>query len=87
MKIYHFGKSKKIKRLLRALITQGETNMAATTAQLTEINDKLTEASTEIVAKIEELTNAIQNPTPEQQALLDQISGKASSLADIVPNA
>lgn len=57
-------------------------------AQLTGIDDKLTEASTEIVAEIQKLKDALGDAEipAEATAALEAISGKASALADIVPN-
>lgn len=65
------------------------TDQAATKAILEEINANLTEASGELTAKIDELTNALaaagQN-TPEVDALLDALRTKSRALADVVPN-
>lgn len=49
------------------------------------VSDKLTEATQEILALIEQL-RAI-GVTPEAEAILVQIETKANGLADIVPNA
>ncbi len=56
--------------------------------QLTVIDSKLTEASTEIVAKIAELQAALDDvDVPETTLeLVNAIGDKAAALADIVPN-
>lgn len=58
-------------------------------AQLTSIDSKLNEASTEIVAEIQKLKDALGDAElpAEAEAALAAISAKASALADIVPNA
>lgn len=48
------------------------------------INDRLSEASTEILALIEQLGS--EQLTPEGRESLRQIEEKANALADIVPN-
>lgn len=59
-------------------------------AALTTVGTRLTEASTEIVAKLEELQAAITaagNTTPEVDAALANVTTLANALADIVPDA
>lgn len=58
--------------------------MADIQTRLQGINDRLSEASEEIVKLIGEL-RALVMP-PEAEALLAQIEAKATALADIVPN-
>lgn len=58
-------------------------------ASLGAIDSKLTEASTEIVAEIQKLRDAlgdVEIPAAAEEALA-AISAKATALADIVPNA
>ncbi len=57
------------------------------TVQLTTIDEKLTEASSEIVAKLAELQAAlIDANVPESTVeLVNTIADKAAALADIVP--
>lgn len=57
--------------------------------QLQGIDAKLTEAKDEILGKIADLEEALSESgevPAEVQVLLDQISAKASQLADIVPD-
>lgn len=56
--------------------------------KLLVIDTRLTEASDEIIAKIDELKSALDNvPIPDDAVeLIDTISQKAATLADIVPN-
>ena len=64
-------------------------NQAETAAALTVVGDRLTEASTEIVARLQELQAAITqagNTTPEVDAALARVQTLAAALADIVPN-
>lgn len=58
--------------------------MANINETLAGINARLTEASTEILALIEELRN--EQLTPAGREALAQIEAKANALADIVPN-
>lgn len=58
--------------------------MATIEERFTAVNDKLAEASTEILALLEELRAL--GVTPEAEAVLAQIEAKANALADIVPN-
>jgi len=65
-----------------------EMKLSEIAAQLTAIYAKLTEASTEIVAKIDALNEALADvdvPT-EASALIDDITAKATDLANIVPD-
>lgn len=52
---------------------------------LGEANFKLYEASTEILAKIEQLKTADPDISPEGMAIINAIGSKASALANIVP--
>lgn len=61
--------------------------MARIDTQLDAIDTKLGEAATEIPALIQELRDALGEASPEVQAKLDLLTAKATSLADIVPNA
>lgn len=54
--------------------------------QLSNIEDQLSKASTEIVNKINELQNLIGTIPPEAQAKLDEIKATAQALDDIVPD-
>lgn len=59
-------------------------------AALTTVGTRLTEASTEIVAKLQQLQDAIAaagNTTPEVDAALANVTTLANALADIVPDA
>lgn len=55
---------------------------------LAAIDTKLTEAQTEIVSEIAKLKAALEDVDipAEAQTALDNITAKASTLADIVPN-
>lgn len=59
----------------------------AQTDDLNEINDLLTEAGTEIPARLDELLALVAAGQPVPQELVDSIKAKAASLANIVPNA
>ena len=64
-------------------------DQAALAAALQNVGAKLTEASTEINAKLAELEAAILaagNTTPDVDAALASVQGLATALADIVPN-
>ncbi len=56
----------------------------ATNDELAAINDKLTEAATEIPAKLDELLAQVGDVA--DPALVAEIKAKAQALADIVPN-
>lgn len=58
-------------------------------ASLTTIDDKLTEASTELLAEIQRLKDALGDadiPAGAETALAN-ITAKATALADVIPNA
>lgn len=62
--------------------------VSSATETLVHIDEKLTEASTEIATKIQELIDAnVDVLSAEDKATLDAIKGKAEALADIVPDA
>lgn len=64
-------------------------NQQETNAALTEVQSALTEAGTEIADKLQGLQDQLANAgnlTPENEALLNDIRGRARALADIVPN-
>lgn len=66
------------------------TFMSAFSDQLKELNENLDEAGNEIVEELVKLREALEAKDvldAEDKALLDSISVKAKSLADIVPNA
>lgn len=74
---------------LNQLQEQITMNHAETAAALTAVGDRLTEASTEIVARLQDLQAAITeagNTTPEVDAALARVQTLAAALADIVPN-
>lgn len=58
-------------------------------ASLSTVDAKLTEASTEILAEIQRLKDALGDVEipADAQASLDAITAKANALADIIPNA
>lgn len=64
--------------------------MSALSDQVGRIDANLTEASSELVALIQQLRDQIAAGTdavdPATQTLLDSAEGKAKALADIVPN-
>lgn len=72
------------KRGLTNLHRQAKTNMATIEERFTAVNAKLDEASSEILALIQQLRDG--GVTPEAEAILQQIEAKAGALADIVPN-
>lgn len=78
--------------ILSAISDLKETIMAdqaALAAALQGVTAKLTEASTEINAKLAELQAAIVaagNTTPAVDAALAEVQALATSLADVVPN-
>lgn len=65
-----------------------EMKLSELATQLTAIDAKLTEASAEIVAKIDELQAALADVDlpAEASALIDDITAKATDLANIVPD-
>jgi len=77
-----------------ALILERQTEIMSTQVEvlaiLTDVKTKLTEASVELIAKIDELTAALATAgqsTPEVDAILADVQGIATALADVVPNA
>lgn len=82
---FHFEDgSSDLKPLLEAIMA----TQAELAAQLSGVRDKLSEAATEIVAKITELTDALAaagSVSPEVQQLADDLTAQATGLADIVP--
>lgn len=77
--------------LARILKLQGTimTTQAETLAILSNVKDKLNEASAELLAKIADLTAAVAaagNNTPEVDQALADVSAIATALADVVPN-
>lgn len=71
-------------RSLRNLHNTIKTNMATIEERFTAVNAKLDEASSEILALIQQLRD--EGVTPAAEAILQQIEAKAGALADIVPN-
>lgn len=65
-----------------------EMKLSELAVQLTNIDAKLTEASAEIVAKIDALQLALADAEipADATALIDEITLKATALADIVPD-
>jgi ABC-type transporter Mla subunit MlaD len=57
------------------------------TDTLTAVSEQLDKATSEIVAKIDELAAAVADPTPEQQEKLDGLRAAAQRLDDVVPDA
>lgn len=75
---------------LNQLQEQITMNQAELETALTAVGTRLTEASTEIVARLQDLQDAITaagNTTPEVDAALANVQTLAAALADIVPDA
>lgn len=76
--------------LIRKLERKLDSYMATVLETLTHIDDKLTEASSEILKEIADLKTAVETAgaiSPDVQAKMDSISLKAEALADVVPDA
>lgn len=52
-----------------------------------EVETKLDEASTEILAELEKLRTTDPDISPEGAAVVERVKTKAQALADIIPNA
>lgn len=74
--------------LILSAIEVIEMKLSELAVQLTNIDAKLTEASAEIVAKIDALQAALADVEvpADASALIDEITLKATALADIVPD-
>lgn len=89
---HHFPQAPGSESILGAINSMKEqimTTQTETKAILEEISANLTEAGTELGAKIDELQTALANAghnTAEVDALLEGIRTKAKGLADVVPN-
>jgi hypothetical protein len=64
-----------------------ESNLMGINEALAGIKSQLTEASTEIVTKIDELERQISESESVDPQLLDDVKSLAGKLADVVPNA
>lgn len=74
---------------LAARLSQIDTKLMKQSEALAALgvaSDKLSEASTEILAKLAELANTDPDLSPEGAAIVAAITSKAQALADIVPN-
>ena len=82
----------RIECLLEILIYKGNKiimNQQELAIQLAGVRDLLSEASTELVAKIAELVAAVEasgQVTPEVEAIAADLTAQAQGLAGIVPN-
>ena len=92
--VYHHGK--KTKRLLRALLLQGEKLMGSQeelAAELTAVKEtvaKIGDETITLLAKIDELTALVEagsQVSPEVQAALAALKEQAQVVDDLVPDA
>jgi len=76
---------------LNLIIAKNDTFMSNTSQTLDQVVAQITKAKGEIVAKIQELTDAVANNqdnlSPESQAKLTELQALAQQLDDIVPDA